>query len=227
MRLRLSVAVAASLFFAACSRTPPPAPPAPPPAPVAVLVPAPMPAGARPGMRIPARFPDGRWATPNAGLSSAGTTWHLRAALNVAVLACHGPQQATMVTAYNALLNSRKAELANAQTALQQEYRASRGKEWEDAFDDQMTRLYNFFAQDFAHADFCAAAQDALTQVATVPPAGLSAYAAQRLPTLEAPFTAFFAAYERWRTGMLVRAPQPATPPTPSTVSASPPAATG
>ncbi|WP_394647390.1 hypothetical protein [uncultured Sphingomonas sp.] len=223
MRLRLSAAVAASLLAAACSRTPPPAAtPAPAPEPVVAMIPAPMPKGATPGMRIPARLPDGRWATPNVGLSAAGMTWHLRAALNVAVLACHGPQQAAMVDAYNTLLNTRKAELANAQTALQQEYRATRGKEWEDAFDDQMTRLYNFFAQDFAHAAFCAAAEDALATIATVPPSGLSSYAAQRLPVLEAPFTDFFAAYDRWRTGTLVRAPQ-----APTTVAASGLAATG
>ncbi|KQN94289.1 hypothetical protein ASE95_05480 [Sphingomonas sp. Leaf231] len=210
MRLRLFAAVAASILAAACSRTPPPGPPAPPPPPVTAMVPAPMPAGARPGMRIPARLPDGRWATPNAGLSASGTTWHLRAALNVAVLACRGPQQTEMVNAYNALLNSRKAELANAQSGLQGEYRATRGKAWEDAFDDQMTRLYNFFAQDFAHNGFCSAAQDALSAVATVPPAGLPAFAAQRLPALEAPFTDFFTAYDRWQTGGLVRAPAPA-----------------
>lgn len=208
MRLRLFAAVAASLLAAACSRTPPPTAPSPPPAPVAVMVPAPMPVGARPGMRIPVRLPDGRWATPNVRLSSSGTTWHLRAALNVAVLACHGPQQAVMVNEYNALLTSRKAELANAQSALQQEYRATRGKEWEDAFDDQMTRLYNFFAQDFARTGFCAAAGSALTDIAAVPPGTLATFAAQRLPTLEAPFTDFFTAYDRWRSGALVRAEQ-------------------
>lgn len=210
MRLRpLAAMIAASLFAAACSRTPP-APPPPPPQPVVTMMRAPMPAGARPNMAIPLRRADGRWATPNVGLSPSGTVWHLRAALNVAVLACHGPQQATMVTEYNTLLNSRKAALADAQTALQQEYRASRGKEWEDAFDDQMTRLYNFFAQDFAHAGFCTAAQDALAAVATVPPEALTAFAAQRLPLLEQPFTDFFAAYDRWRSGVLVRAPEPA-----------------
>ncbi|WP_058756003.1 hypothetical protein [Sphingomonas endophytica] len=209
MRLRpLAAMIAVSLLGAACSRTPP-APPPPPPQPVVTMIRSPLPAGARPGMMIPARLPDGRWATPNVGLSPSGTLWHLRAALNVAVLACHGAQQPEMVNRYNALLNTRKAVLANAQTALQQEYRATRGKEWEDAFDDQMTRLYNFFAQDFAHAGFCAAAQDALGAVALVPPEELGAFAAQRLPLLEQPFTDFFAAYDRWRSGMLVRAPDP------------------
>ncbi len=219
MRLRLSAVMVASVLATACSRTPPPATPTAPPVPVAVMVPAPMPTGARPGMRIPARLADGRWATPNVGLSASGTTWHLRAALNVAVLACHGPEQSLMVNEYNALLNTRKAVLADAQTALQQEYRATRGKEWEDAFDDQMTRLYNFFAQDFAHAGFCTAARDALAAAAAVPPAALPAFAAQRLPVLEAPFTDFFTAYDRWRAGALVRAPDPA--PAPATVAAS------
>ncbi|MFK3890485.1 hypothetical protein [Sphingomonas sp. NPDC079357] len=166
---------------------------------------APMPAGARAGMRIPARLSDGRWATPNVGLSAAGNVWHLRAALNVAVLACHGPDQAVMVNEYNAMLTTRKAELAAAQSALQQEYRATRGTQWEDAFDDQMTRLYNFFAQDFAHAGFCAAARDALATVGTITAAEIPTFAAQRLPVLEAPFTNFFTAYDRWQSGALVR----------------------
>ena len=174
------------------------------------MVPAPMPAGARPGMLIPARRPDGRWSTPNVGLSAAGTTWHLRAALNVAVLACRGPQEATMVAQYNALLGARKRELAAAETALEQEYRGSGAKSWQADYDNQMTRLYNFFAQDFARAGFCAAAQEALVAVAAVPAEGLAAFAAQRLPALEQPFTDFFTAYDRWRVGALVRAPQPA-----------------
>lgn len=156
-------------------------------------------------MRIPAKLADGRWATPNVGLSAAGNVWHLRAALNVAVLACHGADQAVMVNEYNALLTARKAELAVAQQALQQEYRASRGPQWEDAFDDQMTRLYNFFAQDFAHQGFCGAARDALAAITSVPVSGLTAFAAQRLPVLEAPFTEFFTAYDRWQSRALVR----------------------
>ena len=209
MRLRLFAVGAASLLAAACSRTPPPAPPPPPSQPTVKMTLAPMPAGARAGMRIPAKLADGRWATPNVGLSAAGSVWHLRAALNVAVLACHGADQAVMVNEYNALLTARKAELAQAQKALQQEYRASRGTQWEDAFDDQMTRLYNFFAQDFAHAGFCGAARDALASIGSVPSSEIPMFAEQRLPVLEAPFTDFFAAYDRWRSGALVRAADP------------------
>ncbi len=206
MRLRLFAIGAASLIATACSRMPPPAPPLPQPQPTVKMTLAPMPAGARAGMRIPARLADGRWATPNVGLSAAGNTWHLRAALNVAVLACHGPDQAVMVNEYNSMLSARKAELAAAQAALQQEYRAARGTQWEDAFDDQMTRLYNFFAQDFAHQGFCGAARDALGSITGVPGAGLAAFAAQQLPLLEAPFTDFFTAYDRWQSGALMRA---------------------
>ncbi|WP_341208138.1 hypothetical protein [uncultured Sphingomonas sp.] len=204
MRVRLFAVGAASLLAAACSHTPPSAPP-PPPQPIVKMTLAPMPVGARAGMRIPAKLADGRWATPNVGLSSAGSVWHLRAALNVAVLACRGADQAVMVNEYNAMLGARKVELAAAQTALQQEYRATRGTQWEDAFDDQMTRLYNFFAQDFAHGRFCVAARDTLAAVGTVPAAEIPTFAAQRLPVLEAPFTDFFTAYDRWQSGALVR----------------------
>lgn len=208
MRIRPVVVTIGVSALAACARTPAP-PPVPPVPPVTAMVPAPMPAGARPGMLLPPRLPDGRWRTPNVGLSSAGTIWHLRAALNVAVLACRGAQEATMVAQYNALLTTRKRELAAAETTLEQEYRATGAKEWEATYDNQMTRLYNFFAQDFAHAGFCAAAQDALGVVATVPPDQLAGFAAERLPTLEQPFTDFFTAYDKWRAGALVRAPQP------------------
>lgn len=216
MRLRPLAAMSALAFAAACARTAPPPPTVAPP-PVAAPAPVPMPAGARPGMRIPARLPDGRWATPNRGLSAAGTTWHLRAALNVAVLACRGPQELTMVAQYNALLATRKRELAAAETTLEQEYRGTGAKDWQSTFDNQMTRLYNFFAQDFAHDGFCTAAQDALAAVTTVPADGLGAFAAQRLPVLEQPFTDFFTAYDRWRVAsMTPAAPTVATPPTPA-----------
>ncbi len=205
MRLRLFAVGVASLLAAACSRTLPPALPTPASQPIVKMTLAPMPVGARPGMRIPAKLADGRWATPNVGLSAAGSVWHLRAALNVAVLACRGADQAVMVNEYNAMLAARKSELASAQAALQQEYRATRGTQWEDAFDDQMTRLYNFFAQDFAHAGFCATARDTLAAVGTVPAAEIPRFAAQRLPVLEAPFTDFFTAYDRWQSGALVR----------------------
>ncbi len=170
---------------------------APPPAPVA---PAPlaMPRGAYAGLRIPALMPDGRYATPNRDLSADAAVWHLRAALNVAALACRGPDEATIVAGYNSLLTRQKPALAMAQTRLSAEFKAG-GGDWQDRYDDQMTRLYNFFSQVPAHAAFCNAAVATLADSATVAPADLPAFAAGRLAVLEKPFTDFYAAYDAWR----------------------------
>ncbi len=199
--------LAALLVVAACAKAPPlVVPPAPPPV---LLTPAPMPAGGRPGMAIPARLSDGSWATPNRNLTPAGAVWHLRSALNVAALACRGTQEATMVAEYNALLTRQKTAFASAQTALERETQAG-GGDWRDRYDDQATRLYNFFAQDFARDGFCAAAAQVLADAQTVAPDALPAFATDRLARLERPFTDFFTAYERWRSGVLV-APTEAT----------------
>ena len=169
-----------------------PAPVAAAPAPLA------MPKGAHPGMQIPALLSDGRYATPNRNLSADGAIWHLRAALNVAALACRGPDEATIVSGYNALLASQKATLNRAQARLTAEYKAS-GGDWQDRYDDQMTRLYNFFSQAQARDAFCNAAVATLADGATVAPADLPAFAAGRLAVLEKPFTDFYAAYDAWR----------------------------
>jgi hypothetical protein len=67
-----------------------------------------MPKGAYVGMPIPALMADGRYATPNRNLSADGAVWHLRAALNVAALACRGPESAQVVADYNTLLTAQK-----------------------------------------------------------------------------------------------------------------------
>ncbi|GAA0679268.1 hypothetical protein FHT00_003127 [Sphingomonas insulae] len=169
---------------------PQPAPAAPPP-----LA---MPKGAHVGMQIPALMNDGRYVTPNRNLSADGAVWHLRAALNVAALACRGPDEATIVAGYNALLTSQKATLNGAQSRLVAEYKAS-GGDWQDRYDDQMTRLYNFFSQAQARDAFCNAAVATLADSATVAPADLPSFAAGRLAVLEKPFTDFYAAYDAWR----------------------------
>jgi hypothetical protein len=170
-----------------------PPPPAPPPPVVAA-----MPRGAYPGMAIPALLADGQYATPNRHLSAAGSVWHLRAALNVAALACRGADEAAIIAGYNALLAREKAPLALAQTGYAAEYKLG-GGDWQDRYDDEMTRLYNFFSQSPARDGFCAAAATTLADSATVDPAAFPAFAATRLGELEKPFTDFYAAFDAWR----------------------------
>jgi len=161
---------------------------------------APMPAGGRPGMTIPARLADGSYLTPNRNLSAAAAVWHFRAALNVAALACRGPTQAAIVTSYNSLLTRQKTAFTQAQATLATEYRAAGGN-WQAREDDAMTRLYNYFSQDFARAAFCARAARALGSAQGVAPAAFHTFAGEQLSTLDQPFVDFFRAYDAWRTG--------------------------
>ena len=181
---------------------PPPVPVAP--APVALA----MPKGAYVGMQIPALMADGRYATPNRNLSADGAVWHLRAALNVAALACRGPQELVIVAGYNALLSAQKPVLAKAEATYASEYKSG-GGDWQDRYDDSMTRLYNFFSQSPARDDFCTAANTVLAQSAGVSAEALPAFAAQNLPVLERPFTDFYRAVDAWRGRAVPRPVQP------------------
>jgi hypothetical protein len=194
-RVLLSVSVAALL--AGCASRQEVATVTPPKVMVPVVAP-PLPKGAFPGMVIPVALPDGSYPTPNRNLTPAATVWHLRAALNVAALACRGPQEATIVAGYNALLGAQKAVLTKAEATYAKEYKAG-GGDWQDRYDDSMTRLYNFFSQSPARDAFCAAASSVLADGAVVSADRMPAFAAERLPTLERPFTEFYRAYDAWR----------------------------
>lgn len=158
------------------------------------------PAGASPNQLIPARDFEGNYVTPNRKLSRDETSWHMRAALNVAALGCRDAAEAQTVAAYNRLLRQHRATLAAADAGVKSLYRARLGAEWESAHDRQMTRVYNFFAQPTAHDGFCFAAREVLARIDSVTPAQFADFAAEALPRLEAPFTAFYREYEAWRT---------------------------
>ncbi|HVF93874.1 MAG TPA: hypothetical protein VM900_06135, partial [Sphingomonas sp.] len=141
------------------------------------------------------------------------TLWHLRAALNVAALACRGPEQVPIVAGYNALLTREKATLADAERRYAAEYRDTAAPDWRDRYDDTQTRLYNFFAQAEARDGFCRAAADTLAR----PDA--SSEPATALALLEKPFTDFYGAYDVWRQqptraiiAVAAVAPQPVAP---------------
>ncbi|RYY08718.1 MAG: hypothetical protein EON55_19835, partial [Alphaproteobacteria bacterium] len=113
-------------------------------APPVIMVPVPaptMPKGASPTIVIPVALADGTYPTPNRNLTTSAKVWHLRAALNVAALACRGPQELTIVAGYNALLSAQKPVLAKAEATYASEYKSG-GGDWQDRYDDSMTRLY-------------------------------------------------------------------------------------
>jgi len=179
-------------------------------APPVIMVPVPapvMPKGASPTIVIPVALADGTYPTPNRNLTTSAKVWHLRAALNVAALACRGPQEVVIVAGYNALLSAQKPVLAKAEATYASEYKSG-GGDWQDRYDDSMTRLYNFFSQSPARDDFCSAAQTVLAQSAGLTAEALPAFAAQNLPVLERPFTDFYRAVDAWR-GRTVRPVQP------------------
>ncbi len=172
--LRLPVAVGFVLIFAGCARHREPIVIQPAPAPVVAYTPAPV-----------------QVSPINRDLTPAATLWHFRVALNVAALACRGTTEATIIAGYNAMLATQRVSLAAAQTALAAEYKA-RGGDWQDSYDDSMTRLYNFFSQAQARERFCAAAAPILADAEAMPAGTIGALAETRLAALDAPFVTPF-----------------------------------
>ncbi|MEG3089043.1 hypothetical protein [Sphingomonas sp. PB4P5] len=196
---RLSCALILTLTTAltACASQPKPVavvvPIAPPPVVVA------MPAGTYPGMPVPALLADGSYATPNQGISAAASVWHFRAGLNFAALGCRGAQENTIVAGYNAMLTAQKPVLARAEAMLASEFRATGGATWRDAYDDAMTRLYNYYALAPARAALCETANRLLTEAQGVTPEAFPAFAAAQLPELDRSVTDVYRAYDAWR----------------------------
>jgi hypothetical protein len=81
--------------------------------------------------------------TPNIGLSAHETTWHVRAALNVAALACRDAEDGATADAYNQMLTAESRPLAVADAGVKAQYRMRYGAGWEAMHDRDMTRLYN------------------------------------------------------------------------------------
>jgi hypothetical protein len=163
---------------------------------------APMPPAGAAATFVPPAHDATGYRTPNRALTPEETVWHVRVALNVAALGCRGPEEAALVEAYNTVLKSNAATLAASLAATEEMFKTRHGAVWQARYDDDMTRLYNFFAQPPAHDGFCATADAVLRESAAVDPAAFPAFASAALPRLEAPFVAFFAAYDEYRTSL-------------------------
>ncbi|MEP9400350.1 hypothetical protein [Sphingomonas sp. VNH70] len=203
MRTRLTLLFLGGVaLLGGCSRKLPEVAAVPQPGPPPVVArPMPKPPqGAAANLTIPAAMPDGGYATPNRALSTDATLWHLRSALNVAALQCDVADP-NGVAQYNRLIKVHAARLAAAHHALEAEYRRG-GGDWQDRFDDAMTRVYNYFAQPPVRAQFCATAMPMLAQVADLPPGGLDGFANAGLASLDQPFVDFYRAYDAYRTDL-------------------------
>jgi len=152
--------------------------------------------------RAPPRDAAGAYITPNRDLSPEETTWHVRVALNVAALGCRDADEAATAAAYNTMLALDRAPLAAASAGMALRYQAKYGAGWQGKNDDNMTRLYNFFAQTTGQKEFCAEAKAVLRESAAVEPVDFARFTAAALPRLEAPFLAFYARYDGYRAAL-------------------------
>ena len=209
--------LALAVTMAACA----PQPPKVVPPPVVVTVPPKMPVGGYPGLKIAPKRPDGTYVTPNFEMTDAAAVWHLRGALNVAALACD-KAGGGVVDGYNAWLHTHSAVLAAAAKRYTYEWQITGWSDWQDAYDANETRLYNFYSQSTIRVAFCAAARDEIVRAATVTDPDMPAYARAALARLDKPFIDFFTAFDAWRD---YNEPKVTPPPVVPTVSGAQPAA--
>ena len=190
--MRRNLLFAAVVMVSGCTSTPrivPVASAPPPTAPAAAAF-----AGYG-NLVVPARLADGSFVTPNRSVSAAGAVWHLRAGLNVAALACRGPDEAVLVAGYNAMLQRHHDAFSRAYRAIQAEHGGAA------AFDRAMTALYNYYALPPAQPGLCATARAVLADIAQVEPGGITAVAPAALARIDRPYTQVFAAQEAWLAG--------------------------
>jgi hypothetical protein len=186
-----------TLALAGCAQpTPPPRvvatlPPAKPPPPV-------MPVGGYPELDTASQRADGSYVTPNFEMTDAAAVWHLRGALNVAALGCD-QAGGGIVDGYNAWLRLHREGLDTYVKRYLQEWEKTGWGDWRDAYENNQTRLYNFYSQSPIRVAFCAAARAEIVNVGTVPDADLPKYARAALVRLDKPFIDFFTAIDAWR----------------------------
>lgn len=202
-------------FLAACAQKAPP----PPPPPVVVIPPQPQPPmGAPENMRIPEVAEDGTRKTVNTSVSTAQAVWNLRSAYNVAALNCVEAEYNPVLEGYKSFLKVHDKSLDKADAELKKSFVASFGTTGTRQRETYQTQVYNFFAVPPVKSTFCNAAMQLAAEIALVPAGQLETYAPQGLAKFEAPFMAFFDAYDQYRAdlaawrakygGIVVIAPQ-------------------
>jgi len=191
-----AIVVLISVMAGCAKKVPPP----PPPPPVVVIPPRPTPPqGAPENMTIPAVAVDGKRRTVNSELSTAQAVWNLRSAYNVAALNCVAPQYAPILAGYKQFLKVHDKSLDIANASLGRDFKSTWGSESIRRRETYQTQVYNYFAVPPVTAPFCDAAMQVAADLALVPAGRLEAAAPVELAKLEAPFMAFFDAYEQYR----------------------------
>jgi hypothetical protein len=200
MRVKIGWALFGGLTLTMSGCAKPPIP-VQPPLPIVTVTPPPppMPAGGYVGMKIPAKLEDGDYFTPNLNNTDQAAVWHLRNALNVAALGCD-LEGGGIVDAYNAWIKGHAAAIDRYYQAYVREWQEPGWIDWQRVYDDDQTRIYNFYAQPAMRAGFCAAARVEVAQVGQVADGDLPTFARAALLRLDRPFVDFYKAFDAWRT---------------------------
>ena len=149
-------------------------------------------------MKSPTKRADGAYFTPNLDNTDQAAVWHLRNALNVAALGCD-QAGGGVVEPYNAWIKTHAVVIDRYYQAYIQEWQAPNWWDWQRVYDDNQTRIYNFYAQPAMRAAFCAVARVEIAKVGQVADDDLPAFARAALLRLDRPFVEFYAAYDAWR----------------------------
>ncbi|GAY22076.1 hypothetical protein SFOMI_2631 [Sphingobium fuliginis] len=152
------------------------------------------PMGAVEEMGIPEVGEDGKYLTPNRGVTANTALWHVRMALNVAALSCHGVNEPARIQ-YNRILHVHEAALREANAAVDRNYYVAYGQGGLKARELLNTVVYNFFALPPVTKSFCPVAIEVGAKILAMPSNQLLAYAPEALTQLEKPFQEFYAAY--------------------------------
>lgn len=192
-----SVLAVAIAVLSGCTQKPPP----PPPPPVVVIPPKPTPPPLAPeDMTIPGVDANGVRHTVNTGISTSQAVWNLRSAYNVAALNCIEPRFAPILAGYTRFLQVYDKPLDKANKEIDQSFRTMHsGTAAIRARETYQTQVYNFFSLPPVDVGFCDAAMEVTTELQAIDATQFEAYAFTGLAKLEAPFKAFFEAYEKYR----------------------------
>ncbi|MFT4054161.1 MAG: hypothetical protein QM681_06610 [Novosphingobium sp.] len=200
-RLSLLAGSAVAVTLAALAGCAKPPPPPPPPPPVVVIPPMPTPPmGAPLEMRIPAKAEDGTRQTVNYGISTSQTIWNFRSAYNVAALNCVEVQFTPILEGYKRFLKVYDKSLDRASKEIDASFRTQHsGRAAIVARETYQTQVYNFFSLPPVDSSFCQAAMEVSAELNTVEPSQFDNWSYTGLAKLEAPFKAFFDAYDQYR----------------------------
>ena len=202
IRIRNVAIAGVVVLAAACAPKVAPPPPPPPPPQVERIPARPIPpGGASYSMAIPPMGIDGQRLTVNRGLSEDEKVWHFRSAWNVAALNCTAPQYQPITDAYGNFINNHSRVLGRVNSRIDKTYQSNHRTKREAirAREEKMTSVYNFFALPPARTEFCLAALNLATYVASIPDYDPIELATNNFTLLEAPFDNFFSKYEEYQ----------------------------